>query len=392
MKKFLAISIFIFLIINISFSKEFLSEDSETLDVYFEKIEEGGYLFYGDNNHFIPQFISLGFTKLTNLKMDRANPSQVVLEPGDKGVLLATLTPLDKNRSYSFRSRLSYTPGNPLTVEPDDFVYLFPFEHGSKFKLDQGFGGQFSHQKENYYALDFSMDIGTPIVAARAGIVVEVKEDSNRGGASSSYASYGNFISIYHDDGTFASYVHLKKNGAIVEVGDSVSMGDTIGYSGNTGLSTGPHLHFSVNVPTVTGSRQSIPIKLLGLDGEATDPVVGEYYYSKHPGGESFDPVFGKDLKDSDFSGTLTPIKQTDKLSFRDESIDSTTVVYCRNGFNSVVEGTITFKFQNSFSSQGGSIPIKILPLSESYVALVKPKDTTKSFAFSYSISYRVLE
>lgn len=391
MKKIL---LFLTIILHISFlySVEYLSEESDTLDVYFEKLEDGGYIFYGDNRHFIPQYVSLGFTKLSNLQMDRDNPSQIVLKSGEEKIILATLTPIQKNKSYSFRSRLTYTNGDPLTVVPDDFNYLFPFEHGVKFKLDQGFGGKFSHQDENYYALDFSMDIGTPICASRDGVVIEVKEDSNRGGSSSAYATYGNYIAIYHKDGTFASYVHLKQNGSIVEVGDIVKEGEIIGYSGNTGLSTGPHLHFSVNIPTVDGVRQSIPIKLKGLNGEGLDPVVGEYYYSNHTGKPKFEPVFGEDIIDSDYDDYSVTVPKTDTLKFRDESIDSTTIVYCRNGYDSEVDGKFSFSLKNSVTSKITPIEMIIPPLTEVYICLVKPKVSSKPFSFSYSISYRVLE
>lgn len=388
--------IFLLLIVllNIStlYSLEYLSEKSETLDVYFEKLEDGGYVFYGDNRHFIPQYVNLGFTTLKNLQMDRENPSQVVLESGAKKVLLATLTPIQKAKSYSFRSRLTYANGDPLTVQPDDFVYLFPFEHGKKFKLDQGFGGTFSHKNENYYALDFSMDVGTPVSSARSGVVIEVKEDSNRGGASSTYASYGNYISIYHSDGTIANYVHLKKNGSIVSVGDKVGQGEVIGYSGNTGLSTGPHLHFSVNIPKVNGVSQSIPIKLIGLEGESLDPIVGNYYYSTHPGEEEFVATFGKDILDSDYDDYLVSVPKSDTLKFRDESIDSTTIIFCRNGYDDDIKGKFKFKLQNSITSKQTQIELVIPALSEVYICLIRPKVPGKQSGFSYSISYSVLE
>ncbi len=384
--------IILFIPIISLYSREALSEDSEYLDVYFEKIEDGGYNFYADNRHFIPQYLSLGFTSLTNLKMDRDNPSQITLKPGEERVLLFTLTTVKKNSSYSFKSRLTYTNGDPLTVEPDGYNYSLPFEHGSKLKLDQGFGGKFSHQDENFYALDFSMDVGTPIYAAREGVVIEVKEDSNRGGPSKAFAKYGNFISIYHKDGTFASYVHLKKNGSDVEVGDVVKEGELIGYSGNTGLTTGPHLHFSVNVPSTSGIRQSIPIKVLGVNGEGITPVVGEYYYANHRGKESFSVIYGSDIKNSDFDDYNIDVEHSDKLSLRDESVDNTTIIYCQNGYNSEVKGKFTFSLNNSFTSRATPIEIIIPPLKEVFVCLVRPKDSKKPFAFSYSISYRVAE
>ncbi len=389
--KYIYFIILVFLA-NLLFSYEYLSEDSDFIDVYFEKMESGGYSFYADNRHFIPQFISLGFTTLNNMVMDRENPSRITLQPGDEKVLIAVLKPNIENRSYSFRSRLSFTNGDPLTVVPDDYLYILPFENGKKYKLDQGFGGKFSHQKENFYALDFSMDIGTAVCAAREGIVVEVKEDSNRGGASASYANYGNYIVVYHSDGTFASYVHLKLNGSLVNVGDKVTPGEVIGYSGNTGLSTGPHLHFSVNIPTIEGSRQSIPIKLKGVNGESVDPEVGEYYYSKHPDGENFEVYYGKDITDGDYEGYLEPVDETNTLKFRDESVDSTTVIYCRNGFDKTVNGKVSFSLSNSRTGKKSPIEIELPPLSEVFITTVKPINPGKPFQFSYTISYSIQE
>lgn len=386
MKKFLLLFI---LLNSLLFSKEFLSEESEFIDIYFEKKEGGGYDFYGDNNHFIPQFISLGFTKLTNLKMDRDNPSLTTLQPGEKEVLLFSLTPREPNKSYSFRSKLIYSNGDPLSVAPDDYIYTFPFNHGSKFRLDQGYGGKFSHQDENFYALDFTMDIGTPVHAARDGVVIEVKVDSNRRGTTKAYAKYGNFISIYHDDGTFASYVHLRKNGSIVKVGDKVKVGDHIGYSGNTGLSTGPHLHFSVNIPSLSGVRESIPVMFFNYDGSVIDkPTLGDYYYSYHLGKEEFETSFGKNLTNESFTDYALSVPETGKLELRYDKIDSTNILYCKNG--NTKEARVTFKIggANSEISRKSPFNISIPPLTEVFICLLRPKDPAKSTKFNTSISY----
>ena len=58
-----------------------------------------------------------------------------------------------------------------------------------------------------------------------------------------------NKIVIKHDDGTFAQYMHLTQNGALVEIGEEISQGDLIGSSGNTGLAGFPHLHFVLTKP-----------------------------------------------------------------------------------------------------------------------------------------------
>lgn len=88
-----------------------------------------------------------------------------------------------------------------------------------------------------YNALDFGAPVGTPILAAASGQVIINKGAGWNGG-------YGNYIVIKHDNGTQTLYSHLSSNSAIV--GQWVSQGQVIGYVGNTGRSTGPHLHFEV--------------------------------------------------------------------------------------------------------------------------------------------------
>jgi murein DD-endopeptidase MepM/ murein hydrolase activator NlpD len=89
------------------------------------------------------------------------------------------------------------------------------------------------------------MPIGTPIYAAREGIIFSYKDDSDEGGPFSKYKNKANYIIIKHDDGSFGCYWHLKKNGVLVKSG-RVAVGQQIGFSGATGQVLRPHLHFSV--------------------------------------------------------------------------------------------------------------------------------------------------
>lgn len=124
------------------------------------------------------------------------------------------------------------------------YVYALPYEPGTTHRLVQGYFGPFSHKERA--ALDFKMKRGTPITAAREGVVIRVKEDGDRGGWNKKYRPYGNNIVIQHPDGSRAGYWHLQKDGALVNVGDSVKKGQVIALSGKTGYAALPHLHFLV--------------------------------------------------------------------------------------------------------------------------------------------------
>ena len=139
-------------------------------------------------------------------------------------------------------------PGDP-SARPRDYEYLLPLQQRS-FRIDQGFGGSFSHSDpQNRYAADFAADVGTPVLAARDGVVMQVENDFAKAGLNrEKYGGRANFIRILHDDGTMALYAHLREEGALVRVGQRVRAGQQIGLSGNTGFTTGPHLHFVVQV------------------------------------------------------------------------------------------------------------------------------------------------
>jgi murein DD-endopeptidase MepM/ murein hydrolase activator NlpD len=103
---------------------------------------------------------------------------------------------------------------------------------------------------------------------------VRIKKDSNRGGNDPSNGPYANYIIIRHDDGTYGNYLHFKQNGVVVNEGQRVTMGKLIGFSGNTGYSTDPHLHFHVSVADAFGGSKTVPFKVYTKQGPKT-PTLG---------------------------------------------------------------------------------------------------------------------
>ena len=96
------------------------------------------------------------------------------------------------------------------------------------------------------WAWDFALPIGTPIVAARDGIIAAAVDSFSGSGRRISDKPRANFVVVRHTDGTYSRYYHLEQGSNAVRVGDTVVAGQTIARSGNTGFSSGPHLHFDV--------------------------------------------------------------------------------------------------------------------------------------------------
>ncbi|MCA9523488.1 MAG: M23 family metallopeptidase [Myxococcales bacterium] len=145
-----------------------------------------------------------------------------------------------------------------------------PLIAGTLATISQGFQGYFSHKDDQRFAVDISLPEGTPIVAARGGRVLAVKSDSNTGCNNARCADQANYVLIDHGDGTVGHYYHLRSGGVTVKPGDNVCTGQLIGYSGNTGFSSGPHLHFSV----MDVYEESLPVRFRDLGREDTGGVV----------------------------------------------------------------------------------------------------------------------
>jgi murein DD-endopeptidase MepM/ murein hydrolase activator NlpD len=138
----------------------------------------------------------------------------------------------------------------------------------------------FSHKGER--ALDFKVKSGTKVCAARDGIVTAVRKDSDKGGLKPDNISDGNYIFIQHTDGSIANYWHFKKDGVVVNVGDTVKTGQLIGISGNTGYSAFPHLHFEVQGYDASGKYVQLPTRFYTQKG-----IIylrpGKFYRTLHP-------------------------------------------------------------------------------------------------------------
>jgi murein DD-endopeptidase MepM/ murein hydrolase activator NlpD len=239
--------------------------------------DEGGVIHFYVQNLELATVTATFEVRLQNMKGTTHFPCTTVL-PGNQTAEVFALAPIkpDVHCDYSYiRSSLI---GSADAVHDDSYVYLLPYAPGASFHVSQGYHGAFSHTGPDEYAIDWQMPVGTPIHAAREGLVVESKDDMDQGGPSLKYEKSANCILIQHPDGTIGIYGHLKKDGNKVKVGDRVQAGDFIGLSGNTGYTCGPHLHFAVFKAKNGRERMSLPVKFHSADAAAITLVSGQWY------------------------------------------------------------------------------------------------------------------
>jgi murein DD-endopeptidase MepM/ murein hydrolase activator NlpD len=242
----------------------------------FTREENGVTHFYLQNLGIAPITATCDLN-MTNMTSDKSFPYTTTLSSNET-VDAFTIAIVDTNAPWDFSLAHSCVIGSTTAVPDDSFVYRLPYETGKSYRVSQGYHGKFSHTGPDDYAIDWKMPVGTPVLAAREGLVVQSKDDMDCGGSDPKFEKCANTVMIQHADGTIGIYAHLKCGGNKVSVGDYVKAGDEIALSGNTGFTSGPHLHFSVFMAKNGKERLSLPVKFHDVENASVTLVMGHSY------------------------------------------------------------------------------------------------------------------
>ncbi len=193
---------------------------------------------------------------------DGTAPRTLALIPPRTELVVATVQGAQPGVAPSFGYRAAYSLGNPLARHDDAARYRLPFADGLRFLVSQAPGGraQTHDTPDTADAVDFAMPVGTPVVAARGGVVMQVVQHHGEGRSDPAYLDRANLVRILHDDGTWADYAHLQRASVRVKPGQRVAAGDALALSGNSGYTSGPHLHFAVK-RNRSGEIVSVPVR-----------------------------------------------------------------------------------------------------------------------------------
>lgn len=343
-------------------------ERRDTAVKLVQKRKNGSVHFIVENKDaYGPHYLILDFESRQNLEPSRPLPLRAVLAPGERQELLS-IRPKDKKLGWSYRVGLTEGFGDPEAKPDLQALYLLPFEHGTKHPLGQGYFGPSTHHRIR--ALDFDMPTGTKVCAAREGVVVALKQDSSRGGASPNYARDANYVDVLHADGTWASYAHLRHRGVLVRHGQRVKAGEVLGLSGATGQAQGPHLHFSVQKAAWSGDPETIPTRLRIDALQSVFPVEGKYYYAWHPGKPAFRRE-SADMIDEDALRSQDRPASGGEPRIREHKVEDKMLIYAVNPNPS------RLRMRLEFSSRDKAASSRPLPLEE----VIPPR--TERFLFS---------
>ena len=245
--------------------------------VDIKSIEDGGTVeLYAVNPREVPISVTLQvWTRYMTADRPKTFTETV---PPKATRLFMVLNESDKDRNARYGFACEWTIGSIHATHDEDMLYRLPYATGKSYRVLQGYGSRLSHTGPEQYTIDFNMREGTPVHAARGGIVARTEESHSRGCWKRGCGKYANYIVILHDDWTTGEYYHLRQNGVLVELGDRVVAGQKIGLSGNTGNSSMPHLHFGVYRAAAKGKFQSIPVQFSSIDGIVRTPRRGGLY------------------------------------------------------------------------------------------------------------------
>lgn len=252
-------------------------DDGDVCVVAYETRDGAGVIYYGENETYYDVDMTVDLSVFEEHVEESIPDSNRSVVPPKEGSApgRAKLVRIDHQFETPPLPDFDSSLGDPNATHTRP-GYALPFPAGEAYECSQGFDDpDGTHPGE--HAVDFEMPTGSAVTAARRGVVVFVGR-----GRRDAWA-----VRLRHDDGTYATYAHLTTNSETVDVGDAVALGDTLAKSGDTGQSTGPHLHFHVEKADVSGGWETIPWQLDGrnvlVDGQEVSaariqPQAGKTY------------------------------------------------------------------------------------------------------------------
>lgn len=238
---------------------------------------EGGKVrLTASNLFYAPVELVLSIERIAGLQFPDSEKELRWVVPARSDLQLMSLDFLEDGSTPSLEYRFQYLAGRPDATHRPQVAYRAPFAISTNYPVTQAYPEIATHTTPaSYHAIDLAMPIGTDIFAARDGIVFDVASNNFRSGLDRKRdAPSANVVRILHDDGTYAIYAHLNTNSIRVKPGDRVQRGQYIADSGNTGYSSGPHLHFAV-VRNIGMEIQSLPLLFAGQNAETVLPATG---------------------------------------------------------------------------------------------------------------------
>ena len=186
----------------------------------------------------------------------------------DKGLERTELVIANKERIAQLKKRMyiqtkSYDNIMSLAKSKEEMLAsipaIQPVSNKELKRLSSGFGNRMDPMlktRRMHYGVDFSLEVGTPVYATGDGVVRYT---------SKGFSGYGNQIEIDHGFGYVTKYAHLDKFN--VKSGQKIKRGDLIAFSGNSGKSTAPHLHYEV----ILNGDKIDPVNFFSMDLTASE-------------------------------------------------------------------------------------------------------------------------
>ena len=209
--------------------------------------EPGGATLWAHNDGPAPVSVVVKLTVAENVAADVPLPIVAVVAARSRE-RLGRVAARDSRLAWRYAYAWSYRTGAYTAKHSPDARYRVPWMDGRSFRIGQAPGGVITTHTTPWTrdAVDISMPVGTPIVAARGGTVIGVASGFTVGGEDPALRDKANAVRVLHEDGTIGEYLHFMHLGVAVREGEAVAPGKLLGYAGSTGFSSGPHLHFAV--------------------------------------------------------------------------------------------------------------------------------------------------